>query len=581
MPPIKKRIFASAFLLAIVLIFNILGYYYINVREKRNTKLGDGLILLSSMQGQSQEISQGIIVLTIHQSFSADKYKQQTRELEQITNDCKNDYNSLQHIIYNHIFPPDQPVINLRKLFSDADKSFKKIIDESEKILTDTGRKYLNNYSFTAEIRSNEASLRKQFLPIAQSLRNIDSEIRTEISHMNRAIIVSLFVALLFIALLLVAPAIKLNIKSQQQILQTLDEVKRSEAMLRTVIDSSPDLIFILDKNQKYKMVNKTLAEVMNQKPEEFLGKDDLELGLSSEMILGNISKGIKGLWNDNAEVIITKKIKFIAEETLHLNGKTRIVSMTKAPLINANGEVWGLLGFAHDMTNQIEAQNLLVEEKINHQKEIAKATIDVQEKERDQIGKELHDNVNQILTSAKLYLESMANGNTEKHRKTSIHLINSGIQEIRKLSKSFIPPRLSESNLINLIEDLLEDIYATQSIEVNFCHKGFSEEKISKGLKLTVYRIIQEQTTNIIKYAKASKIKIELFQHNDILSLNIQDNGNGFDTTIHRKGVGITNMMNRAEIYQGNLNIDSSPGKGCILTVNFKLESSKTIHSN
>jgi len=580
MPPIKKRILASAFLLTGVLIFNIFGYYYINERSKRNVKLEDGLTLLSGIQGQSQEISQGIIVLTVHQSFTADKYKQQTGELDKIMNDCKKNYDALRQIAYSRILPSEQLVLNLQKLVDEADQSFKKLTDQAAIILADTGRKYSNNYDFTSEVRRNEAILRKQLPPIAQSLRSIDLKVEKQISNMNKAIIVSLFVALLFIALLLVAPAIKLNIKNQQRLLQTLDEVKKSEAMLRTIIDSSPDFIFILDRAQKYKMVNKTLAKALNLSPESFIGKDDLELGLSSEMILGDISKGIRGLWNDNVEVAITKKTKIIPEETLHLNGKTRVVSMTKAPLINANGEVWGLLGFAHDITERIETEKLLMEEKISHQKEIAKATIDVQEKERDEIGKELHDNVNQILTSAKLYLECMQNGNTEKHRKTSIQLLNSGIQEIRKLSKSFIPPRLDETSLITQIDNLLESIYATQSIEADFCYRKFHEEKIDMGLKLTVYRIIQEQTTNILKYADASHIKIKLAQENGILSLKILDNGNGFDTTVHRKGVGITNMMNRAEIYQRHLKIDSAPGKGCTLSVDFKLDTSKPVEN-
>src|ERR1043165_4509028 len=90
----------------------------------------------------------------------------------------------------------------------------------------------------------------------------------------------------------------------------------------------------------------------------------------------------------------------------------------------------------------------------------------------------------------------------------------------------------------------------------------------------MTIYRIIQEQTTNILKYADATEIKIELSLKKNLLHLKITDNGKGFDTTIHRRGVGITNMKNRAEIYQGKLEIFSSPGNGCTVTVAFKLMS-------
>jgi PAS domain S-box-containing protein len=581
--------------------------------------------------------------------------------------------------------------------FSEAAVCFTRLIQQAETILADTGRKYVNDYGFTAAVRKNEASLQKQSFAIVQLLYGLEKITEAKISSMNRAIIISLFIALLFVCLILTAPTIRLNKKSYQKLEHTLEEVKRSEGMLRAVIDSSPDFIFILDREQKYRMVNKALSDAMNLKQEELLGKDDLELGLSSEMVLGDASTGLRGLWADNKEVVETGRIKYIPEETLHLDGTTKIVSMTKVPLKDGQGNIWGLLGFAHDITQrmeaqriihesekkyrhlffnspmpmwvydiasyrflevnqmaiqhygysaeefyamsifdirqesektrltdifnkeesnyeqtyirgtwrhikkngepifvtiishkidyqgreamlvlandvtrQIELQNQLIEEKIVRQKEIAKATIDVQEKERNEIGRELHDNVNQILTSAKLHLECMVNGSAEKHKNIGINLINTAIEEIRKLSKSFVPPSLKDIGLIPSVEDLLETIKATQAIEFEFSCDDFDENHVDNGLKLTIYRIIQEQTTNILKYAEASKIRIELVKQKNRLSLKISDNGRGFDVTQHRKGVGITNMMNRADIYHGDLTIESLPGKGCTLNVVF-----------
>ena len=573
MQPLKKRIYASAFLLAAVLAFNILCYFNINNNVKQSSRLENALLLVSNVQGQAQEISQGILVLTIHQSFSPEVYSGHKNELVLVNTECNKNYTALNRIVNDNFSPSSPPIKELRKFFSRVTDNFNRLTQKANEVLS-SPQKFMNDYDFAAAVRKNEAELRNQLPLLTQSIQNIDSRVEMQISNMNTAIILSLLIALLLIALLLVAPTIKLNIKGDEQLQQTLNEVKTSETLLRTVLDSSPDFIFILDKNQKYKMVNKTLSDAMDLQPGDFLGKDDLELGLSSDMILGNLAKGFKGLWNDNKEVLETGKIKFIPEETLHLNGKKRIVSMTKAPLTDANGEVWGLLGFANDITDRIEMQGLLVKEKINRHNVIAKATIDAQEKERDQMGKELHDNVNQILTSAKLFLESAENGNAEKHRKTGIELIGSAIHEIRKLSKSFVPPSLNGSGLIVSVNDLMENIEQTGAIKTKFTTAISDEHKIDKGLKLTIYRIIQEQTTNILKYAEASQIEVELFENENQLHLVIADDGKGFDVNQCRGGVGITNMMNRAEIYQGKLFIDSAPGNGCTLSVDFKLDS-------
>lgn len=697
MQPIKKRIYASALILAATLLFNLFAYFTIESNTRKSSTLEDAMLVTSKVQGETQEVTQAILVLTIHQSFSPEVFSRHKDELAADLKNYNEDYLSLSQLIGARSILENERTSALKDIFSQVTTNYNSVIQKANQVLA-SPQKFANDYGFASEIRKNEFALRKEFPRLAQSLQDIDNVVESKIGTANTAIVTSLLIALLLIALLLISPVIKSNVQGYQQLQQSLNEAKMSETLLRTVLNSSPDFIFILDRDQKYKMVNKTLSDAMGVKPEEFLGKDDLELGLSSDMILGNLSKGFKGLWNDNKEVLESGKVKFIPEETLYLNGKTRVVAMTKAPLKNAEGEIWGLLGFANDITETTEAQKTirqsekkyrylfdinpmpmwiydpetfqfleanektveqygytkdellqmtvleirtpkersrleelvkgvhpedrhlqlsgkwinmkkngeeifvdiishaiefngkravlvlanditkevklqkqLVEEKINRQNVIAKATIDVQEKERDYIGKELHDNVNQILTSAKLYLETATNGNTEKHRVMGIDLIGSAIREIRKLSKAFVPPSLNGSGLIISINELLSNIQEASSIETKFDTNISDEHKIDKGLKLTIFRIVQEQTTNILKYAEASEIHIELLECKNHLYLVISDNGKGFDVTQHRKGVGITNMMNRAEIYQGNLSIESEPGNGCTLSVDFK----------
>ena len=229
-------------------------------------------------------------------------------------------------------------------------------------------------------------------------------------------------------------------------------------------------------------------------------------------------------------------------------------------------------LVLAHDVTENIQLQDQLNEERNARQEEIMKATIGVQEKERNEIGNELHDNVNQILSSAKLYIECVGLYDDEKedYRKTAVELIVTAVEEIRRLSKSLVPPRLKDVGLIKSIEDILGTIRVASQLNIEFSHEEFDEAKLEHGLKLSIYRIIQEQTTNIIKHASASTLKVQFTQKTNFLVVKISDDGKGFDLSLLSKGIGFTNIINRSAVYHGRVKIESSPGKGCSLTIAF-----------
>jgi len=101
----------------------------------------------------------------------------------------------------------------------------------------------------------------------------------------------------------------------------------------------------------------------------------------------------------------------------------------------------------------------------------------------------------------------------------------------------------------------------------------SIDESSISEKLKLTVYRIVQEQLNNILKHAKAKTIVIMLREKNGILRLRINDDGIGFDINLKRNGVGLQNIISRAELFHGKAVINSQPGMGCELIVDFKNE--------
>jgi signal transduction histidine kinase len=210
-------------------------------------------------------------------------------------------------------------------------------------------------------------------------------------------------------------------------------------------------------------------------------------------------------------------------------------------------------------------------EEQLSWQKQITEAVIVAQEKERTEIGKELHDNVNQILGASNLYLNSAMTDEQMRQEllERSMQLVSNAINEIRKISKSLITPGLGEIGLIESIGDIMDDLkVAKNKMAIDLDLQNISEEQIEDRRKLTLFRIVQEQLNNIVKHAQATRVLIRLSGEQDQIVLTVSDNGVGFDVSRHRKGVGITNIISRAEILCGKVEIQSSPGEGCLLTV-------------
>jgi two-component system sensor histidine kinase UhpB len=150
-----------------------------------------------------------------------------------------------------------------------------------------------------------------------------------------------------------------------------------------------------------------------------------------------------------------------------------------------------------------------------------------------------------------------------------STELVSRAINEIRKISKSLITPGLREIGLIESIEDILDDMKMTRSdLAIELDLQNISEDQIEDRRKLTVFRIVQEQLNNIVKHSRATLVLIRLSMEGNNIVVTITDNGVGFDVSRHRKGVGITNIISRTELFNGKVEIQSQPGEGCTLSV-------------
>lgn len=228
------------------------------------------------------------------------------------------------------------------------------------------------------------------------------------------------------------------------------------------------------------------------------------------------------------------------------------------------------IIGAAQDITPRKKLEQKLLQKELEKQKIISKATIDTQEQERTEIGRELHDNVNQVLTTTKLYLElSQASPDIKEEmiQKASNNIVYV-INEIRQLSRSLMNTSIDDLGLKEAIKDLVDSVNATKKLFVKLKIRHDLEKSLSTENKLMVYRILQEALNNIIKHAGAALVLIDIKKKGKNIEIIVQDNGIGFNIATVKKGMGLKNIQNRVYLVNGQLKIDSSNGNGCTLHI-------------
>jgi signal transduction histidine kinase len=241
------------------------------------------------------------------------------------------------------------------------------------------------------------------------------------------------------------------------------------------------------------------------------------------------------------------------------------IVEFTYYP-INYYGKT-AMQAQVNDITENIRLQKELDLQKL----QLIEAVLDAQENERRIIGRELHDNVNQILAALKLNLDLAGEntGHTQMFIANCKQTVSTAMDEVRKLSKElFVPGHLKELGLLLAVEDLIKENLLPKQIQWEFNTDISDDYSLAEEQKLAVYRIIQEQLANIIKYAEASFVTITIQVEGEQISLEIKDNGKGFDASTQKQGIGMTNIISRAELFNGHVKIHSAAGVGYTIKV-------------
>jgi signal transduction histidine kinase len=133
--------------------------------------------------------------------------------------------------------------------------------------------------------------------------------------------------------------------------------------------------------------------------------------------------------------------------------------------------------------------------------------------------------------------------------------------------------PSIGDLGLLDSVNDLIESIHLTKKINIVLNADAELDELLADSQKLMIFRILQEALNNIIKYAKATTVYISIRKKENDIDLKIVDDGVGFELDTNKKGIGLKNIQNRVYLANGKLLVDTAPGKGCKIMINFPIK--------
>lgn len=237
------------------------------------------------------------------------------------------------------------------------------------------------------------------------------------------------------------------------------------------------------------------------------------------------------------------------------------------------------IFGLLINYYQKLQAQSLLnlKEKEINEQQvlslkkdqeiKLIKAAVRGQDQERKKIAQEMHDSVGGNLAAIKLQFSQLSNHPDKL--KLIYSQLDDTYEQVRNLSHNLLPKKIRENDFVFLVKEYINKV--EEASEITFNISFFDEEKINKLNKVLqneMFSIFQELTTNTLKYAQAKTIDIQLDLLNESLFFVYEDDGVGFDIAMTTLGIGLTNIKNRVENYNGILHIDSQPNRGVNINI-------------
>lgn len=220
---------------------------------------------------------------------------------------------------------------------------------------------------------------------------------------------------------------------------------------------------------------------------------------------------------------------------------------------------------------NQLLLDNIKQQQQFDE--ELIKTQQEIQEETLRHVGRELHDNVGQLLVMATMQMNAAAKvvkDDVKSKVDNAAGTLKETLAEVRALSKSLNSDVFFNLGFDVAVKNEIQRLNKTGLIESNLKVTGKKVSFENKKDEIILFRIFQEFSSNTLKYAEAENLNITLNYLNDSLEIRVEDDGNGFEMNSVEKGSGLINMQKRAELIKAKFNLESEPTKGTKLTITY-----------
>jgi signal transduction histidine kinase len=199
------------------------------------------------------------------------------------------------------------------------------------------------------------------------------------------------------------------------------------------------------------------------------------------------------------------------------------------------------------------------------------------EEQERTRLAKDLHDGLGGMLSGIKYTLHTVKGNlvltpeNAQSFER-SLDMLDSSIREMRRVAHNMMPEALVKFGLDTALQDFCNDINQSGALQVSYQSIGLKDTELEQTKAITIYRIVQELLNNSMKHAAARHALVQISNNENQLSITVEDDGKGFDPAILRqsRGIGWTNIQHRIDFLKGRWDVDSKPGKGTSVHIEF-----------
>jgi signal transduction histidine kinase len=244
------------------------------------------------------------------------------------------------------------------------------------------------------------------------------------------------------------------------------------------------------------------------------------------------------------------------------------IISASVTVLLISVGLIVFLAFFIQTKKRNMKERFRLMEE---YRNELYTTQIEIKDQTLKHVGRELHDNIGQLLIVARIHLKTLLKTGEQDKLAEINEITGRALDELRKLSRSLNNgDRVKDSSLLQLVQQEVAMIDKTGVIRTDLRALG-TEYRFDRNHELIVYRILQEFVSNALKYSGSEHIFFELSYQPGWFSFTLKDDGKGFDPDRVAKGSGLANIENRARMIGAQYSLDSAPGRGTSIHLKLK----------